>query len=236
MPAGQRVIKRLWVVPLMLGLLWMGWQSGRMAWADALAQKGRLYQERWRTMKGDPPAKQQKAALLAYEKALRMDGDNPEYHERAGRILKMMADLYPLGSKERGQILEKARQHLLSATSLRPAWPYAWIDLALVDQMIGPMHHEELLDALVRAVKAGPWEQNVQRIAATLTVLAWPGLNQPQQEVLMRSVVYQSRYGDVTALARIVQLMHWESDFCPMIGAEKGWSNVCESRQNGHKE
>lgn len=236
MPVGQRVVKRLWVVPCLLGLLWMGWQSERKAWADALAQKGHLYQERWRTLSGDPPVKQQKAALMAYEKAMRIDGGNPDYHEKAGRILKVMADLYPLGSKERGQILQKAHQHLLLATSLRPAWPYAWIELALVDQMIGPVHHEELLDALVRAVKTGPWEQNVQRIAATLTVLAWPSLNEQQRDILMHSVVYQSRMGDVTALARIVQLMHWESDFCPMIGAEKGWDNVCKSKQHGHKE
>jgi hypothetical protein len=224
------------VMPLLAGLLWMGFYSFQYARADLMAQKGRLYQTRWTGMAGaDIPFKQRKAAVAAFERALKLDADNPDHHDRAGRILMGMVDHYPLGSRERGQILDTARQHLLKLTQARPAWPYGWIDLALTDQMIGPEHHEELLHALVRAVELGPWEQRVQHAAATLTVLAWPALDAAQRRVLVHSVVYQSRHGDIAALARIVHIMHWEADFCPLVGMEKGWETTCAGKAPVHQ-
>lgn len=93
------------------------------------------------------------------ERAIALDGGNPNHHEYLARWY------------EHAQAYRHALEHYRVAVQARPGWPYAWADLARVKLRLGELDGE-LDKAVQQAVRLGPWERGVQLSIAQIALEA----------------------------------------------------------------
>ncbi len=128
--------------------------------------------EKWRsekiTLKDDDWDKLR--ADLSY--ALKHDPDNPDIHEYLALAIEgRYADIAP----ENNEAMPSRREayvHYKKSISLRPTWPFAWVNLALVKYRLGETD-DEFYHALHKADELGEWEPGVQRVIVDIGLHGW---------------------------------------------------------------
>ena len=107
--------------------------------------------------------------------ALRHFPNQPDYLDLAGHLQEFQANQVGVIGKQRRELLESAAVHYRKALSVRPLWPYSWVNLLSVKDKLGQVD-SEFNKALQRAVETGPWEPRVQLEVITSGVRHWDRL------------------------------------------------------------
>jgi len=94
---------------------------------------------------------------------LEHDPDNPNIHKYLALAIEgCFADVAPK-NKAAMPFGHEASVHYKKSISLRPTWPFVWVNLALVKYRPGETD-DEFYHALHKADELGPWEPGVQRM------------------------------------------------------------------------
>ena len=96
------------------------------------------------------------------------------------QILTDLGELYELRvgeapAPESSTDLDRALGYYRQALALRPAWPYAWADVALL-KITQQRIDAEFAHALQRALTLGPWQTSVQASIAAGGLAVWDKL------------------------------------------------------------
>lgn len=108
---------------------------------------------------GLPTVEASARARQRFERAIELDGGNPDHHEYLARWY------------EHAGAYRQALSHFRTALEARPAWPYAWADVARVKLRLGELDGE-FDSAVQRAARLGPWERGVQLATAEIAFQA----------------------------------------------------------------
>jgi len=102
---------------------------------------------------GLPTVEASERARRRLERAIQLDGGNPDHHDYLARWY------------EHAGAHRHALRHFRAALDARPSWPYAWADLVRVKLRLGELDGE-LDKAVQQAARLGPWEPGVQLVLA----------------------------------------------------------------------
>lgn len=169
----QRAIYGTTIILLLSG----SWIGGRWMLADfASGRVERQYQE-W-TQAGAPSLEEWSNTQTELENAKRLNPNDANYYQLEGILHEWR--LYTVGTSdsqiEQVAFLQLAADAYRISVSLRPAWPYAWAQLARQKSFLGQIDEEFDL-ALERATTLGAWEQQVHQIINEIGLLRWENLN-----------------------------------------------------------
>ncbi len=165
-------------------LLYLTYIAGSWGLADIYARPSITVLEKWRsgdiTLNGDDWDKLR--ADLSY--ALEHDPDNPDIHEYLALAIEGRFAEFAPENKEAMPPRREAYAHYKKSISLRPTWPYAWVNLALVKYRLGETDNE-FYHALHKADELGPWEPGVQRVIVDIGLHNWNSLSRDERKFVM---------------------------------------------------
>ena len=159
----------LLLIPLLLYLVWV---AGSWGLADVYARPAINEIKRWQENKKNLELKDWDRLRIELEKALQLDPDNPDTNHFMALALEGGYVDYPPRAASAQASRRIALDYYRKAGRLRPAWPYTWVDLALVKYRLGEMD-TEFYKAWHRSVELGPWEPGVQKVAAGIGLHGW---------------------------------------------------------------
>ena len=168
-------------------LLYLAYIAGNWSLADVYARPSIQILEKWRsekiTLNDDDWDKLR--ADLSY--ALKHDSDNPDIHEYLALAIEgRYADIAP----ENNQAMPSRREayaHYKKSISVRPSWPYAWVNLALVKYRLGETD-DEFYHALHKADELGAWEPGVQRVIVDIGLHYWKSLSRNEKKFVLNII------------------------------------------------
>ncbi len=168
-------------------LLYLTYIAGSWGLADIYARSSITVLDKWRYGKkildGDDWDKLR--ADLSY--ALEHDPDNPNIHQYLALALEgRFANTAPK-NKEAMPSRREAYAHYKKAISLRPTWPYAWMNLALVKYRLGETD-DEFYHALHKADELGPWEPGVQSVIVDIGLHYWNSLSRNERKFVLNII------------------------------------------------
>jgi hypothetical protein len=168
-------------------LLYLTYIAGSWGLADVYARSSINILEKWRsekiTLNDDEWDKLR--ADLSY--ALKHDSDNPDIHEYLALAIEgRFAEIAPEDEKAMPSRRE-AYGHYKKSILLRPTWPYAWVNLALVKYRLGETD-DEFYHALHKADELGPWEPGVQRIIVDIGLHYWNSLSRNEKKFVLNII------------------------------------------------
>ncbi|MFQ5519151.1 MAG: hypothetical protein ACE5E3_04025 [Mariprofundus sp.] len=145
--------------------------------------------------KGTTPATDEWQAL---HDSVEEDGSNVDAVNALGRLYDFRSSSMSLNKNERNRFGQLAAEQYLKVTRLRPAWPYGWMNLALVKAQTGEID-EQFRHALLQLLKLGAWEHNTLPEIIRLSLFAWPYLSLEERKPLLDYylVAQMQRKGDV---------------------------------------
>jgi hypothetical protein len=160
---------------VMLLCVWGMYHAVRMGVADVIAYQAKFQLKSWDKEARLPTAEEAEYALAKASSALVWQPDNAELLELKAHVLTYQALLYR-GDEAFLRLSAEAIMLYQQATLLRPKWPYAWANLALLKAYQGefdPVYNE----AVAKAVAFGPWEPGVHKTLARAGLLGWSQLD-----------------------------------------------------------
>ena len=168
-------------------LLYLAYIAGSWSLADIYASSSIKTLERWRadkiTLNDDDWDKLR--ADLSY--ALKHDSENPDIHEYLALAIEgRFAYIAPKNSEAMTSRRE-AYAHYKKSISIRPSWPYAWVNLALVKYRLGETDNE-FYHALHKADELGAWEPGVQRVIVDVGLHYWNSSSRDEREFVLHII------------------------------------------------
>ena len=165
-------------------LLYLTYIAGSWGLADIYARSSITVLDKWRygkkILNSDDWDKLR--ADLSY--ALEYDPDNPNIHQYLALALEgRYANTAPK-NKEAMSSRREAYAHYKKAISLRPTWPYTWMNLALVKYRLGETD-DEFYHALHKADELGPWEPGVQHVIVDIGLHHWNSLSRDERKFVL---------------------------------------------------
>lgn len=106
------------------------------------------------------------------KRSLSLKPDNAALHDDLGRIYGLAARDKTLSFNVRRSYAEKSLDSFRTAASLRPAYPYTWVDIVLIKEILGQVRDQEFKVAFNNGIELGPWEPGLH------SHLIWLGLRQ----------------------------------------------------------
>lgn len=163
-----RQLRALLAAGLALCLLAMAVVALRWGLADAIHRDAEREMARWQRDRSMPALTEWLETRDALARALRLDPRNPAIAESSG-LLHSLRVQEGSGS---GVFQEEALVFFEEAVVLRPTSPYTWANIALTRYRLGRTD-AKFMAALSRAQGLGPWEPEVQLIAADFGLAMW---------------------------------------------------------------
>lgn len=158
--------------------------------ADVFAHQATRYERRWYAGQ-TVTATDWLASERSLQRALLLSPFNPDYLQARGR-LATWSSLSP--DADRLPPPDAGLPALRTSLQLRPRWPYAWAELAMVKALAGEFD-AEFERSLARAERFGPWERPVITRLLTIYFQYWSQLTPTQQmralDLLARAVTLE---------------------------------------------
>ncbi|HIJ82712.1 MAG: hypothetical protein HW380_52 [Magnetococcales bacterium] len=223
-----RVLLAISALVLLLQLSHVAVNQG-VADLNALAAKMRL--EQWKSRALLPNQTTWELAWNRMQTAMRLDANNPDHHETIARLLQWRLQG---GDGRDGAIKEKRQQaliHLRQAVSLRPTWPYGWVNLALAKYRLD-QRDDELYRAMANAITTGPEERSIQMAVAKMSLSLWNKAPKDLKSLLrgnMELVFAANRGEEIVIFAKNNAEESNLRSICPHIGKTKSGKNYCGS-------
>ena len=120
--------------------------------------------------------------------ALRRFPNNPDYLDFAGRLKILQVGQVGVMGSERRELLESAAGDFRQALTVRPLWPYSWVNLLSVKDKLGQVDME-FTSALTRSAELGPWEPKVQLQVVDSGLRYWSRLGGVERELVQQKVL-----------------------------------------------
>jgi hypothetical protein len=120
--------------------------------------------------------------------ALRRFPGNPDYLDFAGRLLTLEASQPGVMGTEQHVLLESAATNFRQALTVRPLWPYTWVNLLSTKDQLGQVDLEFNM-ALNRSAELGPWEPRVQMQVVESGLRNWSKLGSAERAVVQQKVL-----------------------------------------------
>jgi hypothetical protein len=187
----------------LLGIAVLGfalWQAGRRGLADMASLRANADLMAWAQAGKVPSFERWDRAEESLRAAQRLAPGDAAMHDRLARAYEVVA-VSPAVGASRDTYLDYALLHFRQVTSMRPAWPYAWMGVATQSYRLGRVN-DELFGALARAMRYGPWEPGVQLGASEIGLALWDRLDPPLREQV-RQNWRRTAYRQSEALARL---------------------------------
>ena len=153
---------------LALCLLAMAVVALRWGWADAIHRDAERQMARWQHERSMPVLAEWLETRDALVRAKRLDPRNPAIVES---IALLHSQRVQEGSGS-GVFQEEALAYFEEAALQRPTSPYTWANIALTHYRLGRTD-ARFVTALSKAQRLGPWEPEVQLIAADFGLAMW---------------------------------------------------------------
>ncbi len=203
---GFSLIARFLYVAAGISLLLVALHAARLGWADLDALAAQKLLERWER---EPESRMAQYWWTRGEDLLRQARDlaprNADYVFSQGLWQGRRAEREASQSAVALDYRRSAESLIGDALGRRPTWAYAWSELA-VNRFASDGPDPPTLQAFRRSLQWGPWEADVLRSAAWLSMQAWdrlPGDLQLQAwGAIRRAALFPSVRGDLTRLAK----------------------------------
>jgi len=114
--------------------------------------------------------------------------NNPDYLDFSGRLLVLTASQPGVLGSERRALLESAATNFRQALTVRPLWPYSWVNLLSAKDKLGQVDME-FNKALNRSAELGPWEPRVQLQVVESGLRYWSKLGRAERAVVQQKVL-----------------------------------------------
>lgn len=151
--------------------------------ADVYAYFVQAHLDTWAERRHLPKEQEWQRARELVRVALGWTPEDPRLLQQAGRLYEWGALIAPRAESRGAQALQYYRDSL----ARRPAWPYAWADLAVAKARFGQID-AEFQQAFARALETGPWEPEVQLNIARAGFLAFKRLSRANRAALARTI------------------------------------------------
>lgn len=120
--------------------------------------------------------------------ALKRFPNNPDYLDFAGRLKILQVGQVGVMGAERRELLESAAGDFRQALTVRPLWPYSWVNLLSVKDKLGQVDGEFNM-ALTRCAELGPWEPRVQLQVVDSGLRYWSRLGGAERQLVQQKVL-----------------------------------------------
>ncbi len=124
---------------------------------------------------------------IKLSKALELDPNNPEIHESLALAIEGRFSKAAPKDAEAEVFRKLALDHYRQSVKLRPVWPYAWSNMALVKFRLGQID-DEFYEALHNAERLGPWEPSIQRTVIELGLINWLVLPKSERTFVLDTI------------------------------------------------
>ncbi len=182
---------------------------------------------RWYESKTPPPDDKWLAMEKLALESLEKNGSNADIINATGRLYDYRGTNMASDREEQRAYLRKAIGYYRQVISLRPAWPYGWMNIAISKGRLSEID-AEFKQALLQLLRLGPWEANTLPVIFQLSLPTWPYLNndirQPlldyfviAQEGSRKSEVFQTvlKAGHLKLYCALVAHKGAKASFCP---------------------
>ncbi len=122
--------------------------------------------------------------------AQQLESGSPTILETLG-MLHVQPVAYPEGTTQ--WLLGEALNYFRHALIVRPVSPYTWSNIALTKYRLGEIDND-LYHALEQSIALGPWEPEVQFVAADLGFALWDEMPSSLRESVAQTVERAARY------------------------------------------
>ena len=168
-------------------LLYLTYIAGSWCLADVYARPSIAILKKWRSEKitlDDDDWDKLRADLFT---ALKHDSDNPDIHEYLALAIEgRFANVVPKNIQAMPSRRE-AYVHYKKSISIRPSWPYAWVNLALVKYRLGETD-DEFYHALHKADELGAWEPGEQRVIIDIGLNNWNSQSRDEKKFVLNVI------------------------------------------------
>ena len=155
--------------------------------ADVYYRPAKIQLRSWSLGKIELENKDWEKLHSSLSRALELDPYNPKIHENLALALEGRFANASIKNTEVETNRKLALEHYRQSTRLRPVWPYAWSDLALVKYRLGQID-DELFTALHNAERLGRWEPGIQRVVIDLGFILWRRLSDADRKFILETV------------------------------------------------
>ncbi len=136
---------------------------------------------------GDSTVADVEASQAHIDIALQRFPNNPDYLDFEGRLLILKSSQPGVMGGERRALLDAAAENFRQALSVRPRWPYSWVNLLAAKDKLGQVDTEFSM-ALGKAASLGPWEPRVQLQVVDSGLRYWGNLGSFERELVQQKV------------------------------------------------
>lgn len=191
--------RRLLAWPLMAVLLVVAWWAVPRGLADVYGRLLQAHIDSWTQSRRVPDEAEWQKARGLFDRALGWTPGDPSLLQQGGRLYEWGALVARPTREARAR---RAMDYLRASLQRRPAWPYAWAELAEVMARFGQTG-DDFQQAFARALETGPWEQDVQLSLAQAGFMAFKQLSQKNRAALARILQRAARGPAVHELIRL---------------------------------
>lgn len=161
--------------------------------ADMVAQEPRYQVDLWRTGKRAPDARKLDTLQTELNKARDIDPENPNLLEDLGRFHAVRVERGKAYDPEVRATRQQALANFRQALTRRPTSGHGFINVALMKFRLGEVD-QEFSQALLQAMRRGPWEPKVQLLAVELGLATWQALSDSTRESLKQAIHTQAQW------------------------------------------
>jgi len=208
-------------------LAFAAWQASLRGRADLTAQGPTAQVERWARSGRVDSLQRWRRAVDGLRAAQALVPGEAAVYASLARAYSLAAISAPTPSAA-SVYREFSLLHWRLVTMHRPTWPYGWSGIATHTFNLG---YADVMGALSRAMRYGPWEPGVQLLASRVGLLRWELLDSTQREEVRQNWRRTAqRQGE--ALARMAVELKREPILCAegLPGMQKRLQ--CDKRRN----
>ena len=121
------------------------------------------------------------------QRALARFPGNPDYLGLSGTLKELRASRPGVVGREYRALLESAARDYREALTVRPLWPYNWVNLLSVKDKLD-QRDVEFNRAMQKSAETGPWEPSVQLQLIRSGVRHWDALQSPERTLVRDTV------------------------------------------------
>ncbi|PCH54270.1 MAG: hypothetical protein COC22_00505 [Flavobacteriaceae bacterium] len=121
--------------------------------------------------------------LSSVEKALVFDVKNADLQSALARLYFYRASNMNASTQQALQYYKQAMWHYRTVITLRPAWPYGYLNFLFGKIIVGELD-AEMRQSLLHLIQLSPWEKNTLSDTVKVAVFVWPHLDKKSQQVV----------------------------------------------------
>ncbi len=141
----------------------------------------------WATSSQPPANPAWEKANGFFQTAITLTPTNPRLLQNGGLLYEWRAEIDKDKPSLRDKYADQSIEYYRASTKRRPAWPYAWMNLAVALAQTGRLD-AEFQHAFSTALTLGPWEPDIQFNITRLGFETWTDLSRGNRKRLLVNI------------------------------------------------